>query len=177
MEPRFWTVFCRATLAGAQAISSWHAVVVTRNGVVTICKRYKENFILVAYIYRKMSTSNGDEVIQQLKRNAIDWVELDKAEQKAKQTLKEVSVRKKELSSAILTGLEAVDTSEIHLQSGGKLKCSTTTTYAPLKKEDVFEKLRTELQDDSRAQQITDKLYDKDSRSKKETVTLKRTAR
>lgn len=123
------------------------------------------------------TVSNREEVIDQLKQNSLEWVDLDDKEKTAKDALKAIAGRKKELNESILAGLDKIESTEIVLKRGGKLKFSTTTTYAPLKKEDIFNTLKTELDDETRATQIIDKLYDKDGKESKKITTLKRTKR
>lgn len=123
------------------------------------------------------TVSNREEVIDQLKQNSLEWVDLDDKEKTAKDALKAIGGRKKELNESILAGLEKIESTEIVLKRGGKLKFSTTTTYAPLKKEDIFNTLKSELDDETRATQIIDKLYDKEGKESKKITTLKRTKR
>lgn len=115
------------------------------------------------------------EVVEQLKANAREWVETDATERQLRDRLKAISARKKELGDSILTGLEAVQKTEIGLLSGGRLKYATSKTYAPLKQEQILAALRDELGDGEKAGEIVDKLYA--SREEKTTVTLRRLKR
>ncbi len=123
------------------------------------------------------TVSNQEEIIAILKQNSVEWVDLDDKEKTAKDALKAISGRKKELNDSIMQGLDQIDKQEVLLKRGGKLKFCTTTTFAPLKKEDIFNALKTELDDEARARTIMDKLYDREARDSKKVTTLKRLKR
>lgn len=121
-------------------------------------------------------TSNNEEIVQQLTRNSREWVDLDDKEKEAKEVIKAINTRKKELNDSIILALDSIHKNEVQFR-GGKLKYSATTSFAPLKKEDIFTAIKTEIQDEHRARTIVDKLYDKQNREAKKTVTLRRTTR
>ena len=123
------------------------------------------------------TVSNHAEVIDALKINAKEWVKLDSQEREAKAVLKAVLERKKELSDAILQGMEVVEVPGLKLSIGGQLKYTERTVYAPIKKEDLFATLKEELKDEDRAREIVDKAYDKERRDGKKVVSLQRTKR
>lgn len=121
--------------------------------------------------------NNRNEVIEKLKQNARQWVDVDEKERKKKEELKKLKQEKDELSEWITTAMTAVQESNMKISTGGFLKCTETTTYAPVNKEKVFSYLVDELKSEERARDICDKLYDKDSRDVKKTMVLKRTKR
>lgn len=115
------------------------------------------------------------EVIAQLRVNTREWIELDDKERDAKQVLKVVADRKKELGGCIVDGLKDARLDEVRLMSGGRLKYCETSTYAPLKRETVFSNLLEELNDEQKAKTLTEKLWSKDCRECKKVISLKRT--
>ena len=121
------------------------------------------------------TVSNQTEIVEALRTNAKEWVTLDEKEKLAKATLKAVAERKKELGDAILQGLEVIEQPGLKLKTGGRLKYTERTVYAPLKKEDLFSTLKDELKDEDKAREIVDKAYDKERREGKKVVTLTRT--
>ena len=124
------------------------------------------------------TTTNSEEIVQQLTRNSREWVELDDKEKEAKEVIKAISSRKKELNESILVALDSIQKSEVKLGvRGGKLKYSATTSFAPLKKEDIFNGIKEEIDDEAKARTIVDRLYDKQNRDSKKVVTIKRTTR
>ena len=121
--------------------------------------------------------TNKEEITDKLKQNSIEWIQQDEKEKEAKATLKEIAIRKKELNDVIMQGLDQINLPHLDLRSGGKLKFCTTTTFAPLKKEDIFNTIKTELNDETRARMIMDKLYDREGREAKKVTTLKKLKR
>ena len=120
---------------------------------------------------------NQSEVVQQLKLNAREWVEHDEQERVHKESLRKIKQRKDELSESITEAMRVVDQEALKISTGGFLKYSETTTYAPVSKEKVFDTLSDELKDDARAREICDRLWDRDARDCKKSVVLKRTKR
>lgn len=121
--------------------------------------------------------NSKDEVIDLLKQNARKWVDVDEKERKKKEELKKLKQEKDELSERITTAMTAVQESSMKISTGGFLKCTETTTYAPVNKEKMFHTLIDELKNEEKARDICDRLWDKDSRDVKKTMVLKRTKR
>lgn len=118
---------------------------------------------------------NRAEIQEKVTQNSIEWVELDDKERIAKQAIKAIVTRKKELNDFILEGLAILNEKSMRLTRGGHLKFMTSTSYSPLKKNDIFNILNKELNDEDRARGIMDKLYDKDLRESRVEAKLKRT--
>lgn len=122
-------------------------------------------------------TNNRDEIVEKLKQNARAWCDVDEKERKKKEELKKLKQEKDELSEWITTAMTAVHEPSMKISTGGFLKCTEMTTYAPVNKERMFGHLLDELKSEEKARNICDKLWDKDSRDVKKTMVLKRTKR
>lgn len=118
-------------------------------------------------------TSNQTEVVDQLKENARLWVTLDDEERKAKLVLREIAQKKKSLNGSIIQGLEVVDEPHISFQRGGVLRPCERLSYTPVNREEIIATIRTEVEDEQKANVIIDKLYNKELRESKRIVGLK----
>jgi len=114
------------------------------------------------------------DITEDFKNGIKEWINIDDREKELKAQLKVLGKKKQELSEIILKDMEKNDIDDLTLSTGGKLKASVSVTTAPLKKEFVFNSLVNELKDEVKAQYLTNKLYDKESRGTVSKVSLKR---
>lgn len=114
------------------------------------------------------------EVKREFKDNIKEWLSLDDKTKELKEKIKTLEDRKKVLSATIMNTMKENDIDNLSLNSGGKLKAYTSKTVAPLKKENIYNSLKSELGDDIKAEYLTSKIMDKTTRDVKETTTLKR---
>ena len=113
------------------------------------------------------------EMVDELSANARAWILLDEEERRAKIALKEVLLKKKTLSNSILKGLEVVNEPHISFQRGGMLRPCEHVSYARMSREETYRIIRESVEDDSQAQAIVGKLYDKTSREARKSVALR----
>jgi len=114
------------------------------------------------------------DITQEFKNNIKEWINIDDREKELKAQIKILNKKKQELSEGILKDMEKNEIDDLTLSTGGKLKASVSVTTAPLKKEFVYTSLVNELKDEVKAQYLTNKLYDKETRGTVSKVSLKR---
>lgn len=113
-------------------------------------------------------------VSEEFKNNIKEWISIDDREKELKAQIKIITKGKKELSEKILKEMEDSKIDDLSLSTGGKLKANISTTIAPLKKEHIYTRLLGELNDELKANYLTNKIYDKGNRDTVTRITLKR---
>jgi len=116
-----------------------------------------------------MTTINED-----FKNNIKEWISLDDKTKELKDQVKVIDERKKILSELIMGTMKSNEIEDLSLSTGGKLKAYTTSSVAPLKKENIFNNLLEEFKDEIKAEYLTSKIMDKSKREVKTNTVLKR---
>ena len=118
---------------------------------------------------------NEETIISRLKDHSLEWVDSDDREAEFRSQLKTIADRKKVLGPLIQEDLQKLNKTELTLRRGGKLKFTTTTTTTALKRDELVTAIKSEISDESLANSIVEKVFDKSARSGKTVTTLKRT--
>ena len=111
---------------------------------------------------------------EEFKNNIKEWIALDDKTKELKEQVKVIEERKKILSESIMSTMKSNEIEDLSLSTGGKLKAYTSSTVAPLKKENIFNNLMEEFKDEIKAEYLTSKIMDKSKRDVKTNTVLKR---
>ncbi len=103
-----------------------------------------------------------------------EWISLDDKTKELKEQVKVIEERKKILSESIMGTMKSNEIEDLSLSTGGKLKAYTSSSVAPLKKENIFNNLMDEFKDEIKAEYLTSKIMDKSKREVKTNTVLKR---
>ena len=119
--------------------------------------------------------SDNDEeknVSKKFSHNVVNWVKIDDKLRELRGIQKELTQEKKHLEEEILKYLDSIGEKMITI-GDGKLRVNTSKTKEPLKKENIYEKLKEFTNDEGKASILTEDIYE--NRPLKQRINLKRT--